>query len=169
MKKHVAIALTAAMLAGCAGEHVQLTTHYDPADAAWAVGKGSGRISGQAFLRQNGGGVITCAGNGVNLTPVTPYATERITAFYGNDTSGYRIPMFAPQLPKGEPGYNESFRTATCDAQGNFSFTELPAGAYYITTKVFWTVGGSVLPEGGFLMQKVSVLDGQAQKVVLTD
>ena len=168
MKKHAAIVLAAATLAGCAGEKVQLNTHFDPADAAWAAGKGSGSVSGQAFLRQNGGGIVTCAGNEVDLTPVTPYATERITAFYGDNTSGYRIPMFAPQLPKGEPGYLATYRHATCDAQGNFSFTELPAGPYYLTTEVFWTVGSNILPEGGFLMQRVSVQEGKTQKVVLT-
>lgn len=166
--KHLAVLLLATSLAACAGKPVALTTHFNPADVAWAVGNGPNGVSGQAFLRQQGGGVVTCAGEEVSLVPASPYSTERITARYGSSTSGSAGALFGNRLPTAEPGYESSFRRTHCDAQGNFSFPGLPDGDYYLVTKVVWTVGSNIFPEGGQLMQKVSLRGGQQPKVVLT-
>lgn len=166
--KRLTVLLLTTSLAACAGALVTLTTQFNSADVAWAAGKGKNGVSGQAFLRQQGGGVVTCASEEVTLVPVSPYATERIMARYGNTTSGSAGFLFSNRLPEPDASYMTSIRTAHCDAQGNFSFTDLPDGDYYVVTKVVWTVGNNIFPEGAGLMQKVSLHDGQQPKVILT-
>lgn len=166
--KRLTVLLLATSLAACAGAPVTITSHFNPAEVAWAAGKGANGVSGQAFLRQQGGGVVTCASEEVTLVPASPYATERIMARYGNTSSGSASFLFSNRLPEPDPSYMKSIRTAHCDAQGNFSFTDLPDGDYYVVTKVVWTVGNSIFPEGAGLMQKVSLHDGQQPKVILT-
>ena len=52
--------------------------------------KGKATVSGQACLKQSGGGVVTCAGSEVTLFPVTEYAKQRITAIYGTENGAIR-------------------------------------------------------------------------------
>jgi hypothetical protein len=82
------------------------------------VQKGNNTIKGQAFLRQQGGGVVTCAGSEVLLVPDTPYFREMITIL----KSGKR--------PAGEmdPVGKSIIRRSRGDAQGNFIFNEVPDG-----------------------------------------
>ena len=56
---------------------------------SWIKEKGNANITGQAFLNQQGGGVVTCAGNYVTLTPVNSYSKERMQLIYGSTTKGY--------------------------------------------------------------------------------
>ena len=63
--------------------------------------------------------------------------------------------------------FSQTHRQAVCDAQGYFTFEDLPAGEYFVVTSVTWVVGSSSLPEGGWLMQRVRVEAGRARRVVL--
>jgi hypothetical protein len=60
-------------LAGCA---VNVQSRVNPADYAAYQGTGDATIDGQGFLRQNGGAVVTCAGELVRAVPATPYTRE---------------------------------------------------------------------------------------------
>lgn len=164
-----AIALTAT---GCATAPVAipLSSPYDP--AAQAVRSGSNTISGNAVLRTVGGDVKTCAGFPVKIVPVTPYGTERLSAVYGNGSSGYApsyaMKTFTPANPHWE---TEAGRTETCDSQGNFTFSNIADGDYYVVTVVMWGVPQSAYytaQQGGGLFQRVSVQGGETKRVVLT-
>src|SRR6185295_686938 len=77
---------------GCATTQVktvQLTSRFDEQEMKARLRPGKARISGNAFVRQNGGGVVTCAGSQVSLIPKTDYSAERIRAIYGNEDSGF--------------------------------------------------------------------------------
>ncbi|WP_133251528.1 hypothetical protein [Zavarzinia aquatilis] len=151
-------------LAGCA-QQVELHTVFNPADAEFVLKDGPNRVSGQAFVRQNGGGVVTCAGSGVGLTPVNAYSTDRMIGIYGNSVSGYLPAIIEKKLPENAE-YIRLSRTAYCDAQGNFDFENVPDGEYYVTTYVAWTVG--YVAQGGGLMKRVSVSGGKHEKLILT-
>lgn len=170
----IAAGLAAAAVASCAtlpaSPPIPLVSSYDPSEQVIRTGNNS--ISGNAVLRTVGGEVRTCAGYPVTLVPVTAYATERFTAIYGNAQSGY-VPLsqgktFSPANPHYE---NEAGRTETCDSQGNFAFSGIADGSYYIVTMVVWGVPQSAYyteQQGGPLFQRVDVSGGETKRIVLT-
>lgn len=162
MKRSTFAALTLATLAGCVSTPPQqppvaMTTQFSAEEHAAWKGEGTATINGQAFLRQNGGGVVTCAGQPVFLMPETPYFEELFSIMRRG-----RLPATAP----GE-GAKEIARQTMCDAQGDFVFTKVPAGPWLVTTAVSWTVGYQ--QQGGGLLKTIEVSDGEEAAVFLTD
>ena len=160
------------LLTGCAAPPPPPTIQstFDPREAEFARQPGNGVITGQAFLRQQGGGVVTCAGSQVALAPVTTYSQERTNIIYRNNIRGFRSAsqdaIFPLRLPDPPPAFTENMRFSTCDAQGKFRFDAVPQGQYFLATRVTWQVGS--VPQGGNLMQRVTVAPSQSQDVILT-
>jgi hypothetical protein len=160
-------------LASCAVQQQKVvqTTTFDAEAARAQLAPGAASLAGSALMRQRGGGVVTCGGLKVSLVPETVYARERMEIIYGSSQGGfYRLANVAGnrQPAESDPEYMALARETVCDAQGEFEFTELSAGAYYITAPVVWSVPGNNLPEGGILMRRVQLVDGQRATVVLT-
>lgn len=154
-----------ALLAGCAApvaappvRTVEVRTQFDPADHDAFLAAGPHTLRGQAFMRQRGGGVVTCAGSRVNLWPATTYMKELMLAA----RSGARITNLSP-LPE---SHRAMIRTTTCDAQGAFRFEGLPAGKWFAFASVQWAVGNAM--QGGTLARAVE--SGQPQPpIILTE
>lgn len=137
------------------------------------IASGAGKISGTAFLRQRGGGVVTCAGQDVVMVPVTDYASDRVFHLYGMEpTINFTVsqdiglalnrrPKFIPDIPE----YREHSRSTKCDAQGEFQFEDVKDGEYYISTSVIWRVQSY---QGGLLATRVKVENGKSPKLILT-
>ena len=85
------IAVIVAGLAGCAvaPHQVTLNNQFDAGLAERLLQPGVNIVEGSALIRQQGGGVVTCAGQGVSLIPRTAYAAERHQYLWGNVTRGY--------------------------------------------------------------------------------
>ena len=169
LKKLALTAYMATALAGCAmpqQKPISLRAPFNVGEAAALTKPGVNIVSGSALIRQNGGGVVTCAGLPIVLVPQTAYATERVKAIYGNTTRGYnpitRRLVFTPDPST----YMQMTRETLCDAQGNFTFPDVADGSFYVISVINWTVANS--PQGGSLMQFVSVSGGQSQQVVLS-
>jgi hypothetical protein len=149
-------------LAACAAPPppppMDLQSQFSPHDVQAFLASGTGSIKGQGFLRQRGGGVVTCAGAPVQLIPATPYFRE----FLHQLQIGRR-----PGPDQSLDSYRTYFKRSNCDAQGNFDFENLPAGPWFVMTDVRWTVGN--MPQGGVLLREVSVQDHQATQVLLSD
>lgn len=145
------------LTASCAvAPPVAIGTPYDSAEHASYLKAGNGTIKGQGFLRQRGGGVVTCAGSPVLLFPATSYFREAVQIA----RTGRAI---AP-----ESHVPEQLKKQTkCDAQGNFEFTNIAAGNWFITTEVNWVAGRN--SQGGVLMSEVLVAGNQIQQVILTE
>lgn len=165
-------ALAGTMLTGCATVppiQVAINTTFTQGDVAWFSEKGNNTLQGSALLRTKGGTAKTCAANEVNLIPYSEYTAERMDYIYGNSKKGYgsagprRSFEFVPDVAE----YHDIGKHTNCDAQGKFEFTELPDGDYYIIAPVMWSVG-TVYSEGGNLMEKVSLANGETQKIVMT-
>lgn len=136
---------------------------------------GKNIVSGNALLKQQGGGIVTCAGNEVALFPKTNYSTEYLQDEFKNDYYSYGSFM-------GGKGYKESgsylinpysndSKITICDAQGNFEFQNLADGTYYVITFITWrTVNryGNLSYQGGNLLQQVELKDGITKKIVLS-
>jgi hypothetical protein len=147
---------------------VHLSSSFDPSEVAWSEAKGNNSIEGNAVLRTVGGEVRTCAGFTAQLVPRSRYADERAIAIYGSIERGIGRNV---KFESTDPRYEAAIRTTTCDAQGNFSFEDLPDGEYYVAALVTWGVPmgyGMVSRQGGWLMQRVSVNGGEHKRMVLS-
>jgi hypothetical protein len=170
MRNRLTLAVFVLICAGCAPmqntfQPHQIKAQFDQIQAMQMLQDGTNQIKGNAFMRQNGGGVVTCAGQMVYLIPATEYAKERIFILYGSIDSGMnntRRPVFEPD----PPGYQYHVRTTKCDAQGNFQFNKVADGEFFIYTAVNWSVGYS--SQGGNLMHRVAVKNSEIASVILS-
>lgn len=172
------VGAAALTLVGCAiappsPDVIKTVAQFSPSDLAWSLISGTNGIEGSAVLRTVGGDARTCAALIVSLLPVSEYTAERIRKLYGSDTAGYRsaeagVLIFDP--PEDIGPYE---RHATCDALGNFSFSNLPDGPYFVVALVTWATPnpysryGGLLSQGGYLLQRVDVAGGVTKKIVL--
>lgn len=156
------ILFLAALLAGCAStphEPVELKNKFSEAEHAAYFTQGDHVVSGQAFLRQKGGGVVTCAGSPVFLVPATPFFDEALVNLYaGKMPSALNMPQ-QPIVWKRQ-----------CDAQGNFKFVGVPPGRWYVLTEVSWVVPSRNMfisgEQGGALRRTITV---PSEPVILSD
>lgn len=120
---------------------------------------GTAGVKGQAFMRQRGGGIVTCAGNTVSLTPLTSYVRQvRMERDSGNVVN---------IDPAAKEAYLALAKTTQCDAQGNFSFSNVPAGDWLLETRVTWMVGYNA--QGGALSRQFGLTEGNTLEIILTD
>jgi len=154
-------------LAACAPQQrtIHLSSTFDRSEAEFILTDGTATIAGQAFLRQRGGGVVTCAGSIVHLVPMTDYSDERIQSIYGSGLGGGSYELFPKFVPDSSV-YITLSRTAQCDAGGEFEFSNVPAGNFYVATTVRRVVGNA--QQGGSIARPVVVARGQRVTVLLT-
>lgn len=168
----VVIGTAALVAAGCAtppqprpsapvAEEPLKPIEFPTADHDAYLATGNNIVTGQAFLRQRGGGTVTCAGNEVLLVPDTRY--------FGASLLLGKLGVIPESdlLAHIPPGYEGVVHQGQCDAQGNFAFTNIPSGAWQVSTKVEWVVGYD--KQGGRLRKSIAVADGTAAPVFLTD
>lgn len=152
-------------LAACAP--MEIGTPFSVDEVRFIKRQGTARIEGQAFLRQMGGGVVTCAGSGVLLIPAGGYATELFSRAWGNPQGGTaNVFVMGPEsMPE---GFKEYSRKSRCDAEGDFVFTGVPDGDYFVVSQVMWTVPGSYIPEGGVVGRRVAIRGGRDARVLIS-
>lgn len=183
MTRLIASLLACALFCGCAAqqapEQVKITqlkaqaptkisAPYNVERAKLVLQKGSNEISGTAFVRQVNGGIVTCAGNRVQLFPANEYNDERFGAFLAHSQKGYAEfmsyngPMrFEPNPPE----YTQYTRETVCDAQGKFKFSSTADGDFFIATSVSWKAANN--PQGGLFVRRVSVSNGETKELIL--
>jgi hypothetical protein len=161
MRRGMLLLAAGAVFTGCAThQSMEMKTKFDYEQHKPYTQPGNNSIKGQGFMRQQGGGVVTCAGSAVYLMPKTSFFGEAIDLY----RSG-RTPQ--PTEPVLDPAYKAVLKQSQCDAQGNFSFAQLPDGEWFILTEVRWMVGYA--PQGGKLMRQVHVANGENMQVLLTE
>ena len=136
------------------------TAVYSPAEYAPYARAGTGKITGQAFLKTVGGEVRYGAGNTVALHPATSLTNEWFT----------KVVVQGRDLVPGDLRANDYRRITTADAEGRFEFNNLPPGEYYVTCGITWGVPSDigVLPTGGIAYARATVRNGETTKVVVT-
>lgn len=160
----LAVAALSVALAGCLGapqprKATLDLNEYEPYGRA-----GNATVQGEAFLVRQDGVVVPAAGCDIHLVPVTAYSTEfyERTVKKGEDleTADQRVRPFT--------------RTTVGNSLGHFTFTDLPAGDYYVYTWIIWKaydsnryVGIYEYNTGGSVYDKIHVSDGQTVKVML--
>lgn len=127
--------------------------------------KGSGKITGQAFLKTKGGDIKVGAGNTVRLLPATTWV-ESATLVAGDFGS-----FLAALTPASRAKVDSIDRECEADASGNFEFTDLPDGEYLLETNITWEIPGvyGSTTTGGRVTRYVAVRDGKPVRVMLTE
>jgi hypothetical protein len=137
---------------------------FDPAAFVPYRQPGTGKISGQAFLKTRGGDIKLGAGNKVTLSPATAFNKEvRMMRDQGIEPSNYTDAEIAQ--------FKDTIRNTIADAQGNFEFSGLPAGEYLLEVVIRWEVPGQygLDTTGGIVHKNVTIKDGESVKVMLTE
>ncbi len=153
--KAVLLFMIFTFLAGCVPvrKDVKMTKSFNHSDHRGYSQSGNNTIAGQAFLRQRGGGTVTCAGFEVFLMPNTPFFQEIINIIrQGNKPAIYGSPF---------TGYGHK---TICDAQGNFEFNNIPSLPWVVMTEVKWMVKSQ---QGGILLKHVNLTKNE--KIILSD
>ena len=156
-------------------EHI-MKNEFDVEQARNLMKTGNNKIIGNAFFRQAGGGVVTCAGNTVTLIPATAYAEERMLYLYNSTEKGINrvIPYIRSEVTLEKtyqfiPTPNEYLRLqkeTICDSSGHFTFNNITNGSFFIVTETVWDTSQHL--QGGVLMQKVTVENGETKEVIIT-
>lgn len=170
MKRVIAVSMAGlAWLTGCAvgPTQIPLSRAFHADEAQRLMQPGGNTVEGSALIRQQGGGVVTCAGLDVHLIPKTAYATERLETIWGNSVKGY-APVWGMQMTfTPDPyDYHRYAHHTTCDAQGRFAFNNVADGEFYLVTTITWIVAHQA--QGGGLMQAINVKGGQSLNLVLS-
>ncbi len=160
----VCLAACVVVLSSCGPK--QRMTVFDPAEYEPFDRTGTGVIEGQAFIRKQGGGVVTAAGGEVSIRPATRFSDE----WYQRSVLGNE------ELDPAPPEVMKYWQATIADADGRFSFEGLPAGEYYVTSLIKWEVpvgyyGGGVAStrtEAYVAHAKATVKDGQVTRAIVT-
>ncbi len=123
---------------------------------------GTGGLTGQAFLRTQGGDVKTAAGSTVRVEPATTISDQRfeVSCKGGKALAGDK-----------DARVDQFVRETTADAEGRFKFNNLPPGAYYLTTTVMWSAASryGLSPQGGYLMKRVEIENKKIAEVLMIE
>ena len=171
--------LTLLFLTSCAtipsAQFYERTIPINESSLAWVLEPGNTKINGNSFISDNlaiNPGLHTCAGYEVNLIPVNEYFEEILGLFFNNFENAFwdrNTQFYDWDVVDEEAKYTQQ---TTCDSQGNFEFSDLAKGDYYIVTAVSYEGGPfRTLPptmKGGWLLKKVYVDGVKDQKVVIS-
>lgn len=162
--KKIAIVFICLLITGCVSmlasalqkPHIEV---FNDNDFLPYIGKGTGKIYGQAFLKTRGGEIRYGAGNQVVLIPMTPYVKE----FYEREFINGEI------LSPSDNRLLQYRRIVTADGQGNFEFKEIPPGEYCLLCNIYWEIPGRFpTTTGGIAHNRVTIREGEEIKVVVT-
>lgn len=176
IKTCMKIGFLALIVGGCATPGVPYTfvSTYQPETLPKVDSSpGSNSISGSAFLRQGGGGIVNCAGNSVVLRKQVSlglarnaYAKEYLALPYRDRAVTVTDPALI-QFESDLAGIRGSMnKTAYCDVDGKFKFNSLKPGSYSVKTKVYWVVGDQ--GQGGILGSSVVIPDNSVNQDIST-
>jgi hypothetical protein len=134
---------------------VQMQTKFDYSEHEPYAKSGKNEVSGQAIVTRQGNSVVTCAGNRVLLMPATSYFREMFWHMI--------VERSEPKPPENpNPSLKNMIRRTECDAQGHFSFSQVPDGTWFVLTQV------NAKP-GGLLITEMTLPNSDTPQVLLTD
>lgn len=135
-----------------------MQTPYNPDDFILEKQAGTGKISGQAFLKTLGGDVKYGAGCTVFCLESTPYTDELYYAAERRQLIDERTL---------NPDFKLHARQVVANGEGEFTFPNLPAGKYYVYTTITWYIT-RYRQSGGGVQAEVNLGDGESKNIILT-
>ena len=153
-----------------AEEPLKLESRFKIEDVAFVKQPGTSTVTGSAFLKLADGTHKDCAGFNIELLPAAAYSIERITRTYGNGQQGQILleqnpPKFTPDVPE----YHDMLIKGACDQRGIFSFSNVPAGSYFVIAFIIWEEKSGATPRktGGGVMKRIEVAPDARVNVLL--
>ncbi len=145
---------------GVAGEPVKLDSVFNIDEVNFVKQRGNSTVTGTASIKLADGTIKNCAGFNVELLPIAAYSKERIVRTYGNDQQGQILleqnpPKFTPDVPE----YHDTLIKGACDERGEFRFSNVPAGDYFVMAFIIWEDASGATPRklGGAAMKRIHV------------
>lgn len=137
---------------------------YATANDAPGLQRGPNTITGHAQLIYSASGYVRdCDGEDAYLVPVTPDSSARMTAVFGSTVSGYVSGH--PLQDFLNTADRARVRRVECTGGGQFRFTAIPDGQYFVLGRILWLIGhGQNMAN---LMSMVSVTNGETIDVDL--
>jgi len=161
MRHATLLILMMAFLAGCETVEPVVRIEFPEAEYAALAETGKASVRGQAFMKTLGGDVKTAAGNDVTLNPVTSYSQQWYMAYCQKKP-----------LEPADPRINQYIHKTIADAEGRFEFLDVPAGEYFLVATVIWYAPtgyrGSLQQQGGLVVKRIMLEEGESEKVILT-
>ena len=107
-------------------------------DDACPSGAGA-RVTGNSFSRQRNGRLVSGASRPVYLDPATRYsaAVFRAIVEHQNKKSYFKAEKESGTVVP-DPAMLKCRRTVQADAEGRFTFTDVPLGSYFVSSYVSW-------------------------------
>ncbi|WP_240349681.1 hypothetical protein [Pseudomonas putida] len=156
----VVVAALSGVLSGCAGQPPLQRPPFPVEEYQKLVLDGAGTVSGQVFMKTVGGDVKYGAGSEVALFPVTSYSNF----WYQN---GYL--QSKPIVPSDER-QKKYMKVTQADGNGNFKFTNVAPGDYYVSSMVVWQAPTQfgLATQGGYVAKPIAVDEKTEARVMLT-
>jgi len=147
---------------GCAMVH-QRTAEFKEEEYEPYSSEGTAQICGQAFLYDRDGRVRYSRRSKMILKPITSYTKEWFAV---------QILVQWPMSPA-DPREESYKRTTPMERYGRFCFTDLPAGEYFLASKITWRYrppyySSRRLKDGGWAYAMVKVEKNESKEVWVT-
>jgi hypothetical protein len=138
MPRLVGVMLLVFALAACSSRELE-TPAYGPVGA---FPPAPASIVGQGAYRREGGAWVSCAGYSVALMPDSPGFVHRVEQLYGTPSARLMASVAEVKARSARlPPSPEPAATSTCDAEGQFRFSGVPAGGYFLIARVKKSTG----------------------------
>ena len=165
MKKLVTL-LAVIFISACARTPVMIERiPFNEAEFLALPASGSATVTGKAFIKTTEGTIHFAQNEQVRLNPKTSYSQQWYEVNYLGNTN----------ITDADPRYLNYVRKATVDEKGIFTFSNVPAGDYYISVPVFWfndikMEDGSIYKQrlGKFICYEIHVVEGQTTVAEIT-
>lgn len=125
---------------------IKIENAFDEEGTKWFKNTGNGTIKGIAKFTSKNGELRFGKDFRIELMPNCRYTEERLMHIYNNKDFGYvyvedGVPKFTPD-PK---AYHDTKKTM-CNQEGEFEFSNLPPGNYYVIAFMLWDdTGGGIM------------------------
>ncbi|ELR73629.1 hypothetical protein C900_02714 [Fulvivirga imtechensis AK7] len=151
---------------------VPVMSDFNSDEVGWFKNSGNSVIKGSAKFKSKTGEIRFGKEFRIELMPVAAYTEERLNKIYGSKNTGYvyledGVPKFIPD----PAGYHETIKTM-CDENGEFEFTNLPKGEYYVIAFMIWdseTSEETTRKTGGGMMQRLALTDGESKVIEMSN
>ncbi|GAA4108799.1 hypothetical protein GCM10022393_05130 [Aquimarina addita] len=145
---------------------------FEDKEVSWFSTKGAASIKGIAKFKSRNEKIHFGDQFRIELMPFSRYTEERLLKIYNNKDSGVvyledGVPRFIPD----PEAYHQTIKT-TCNEKGEFEFTDLPDGEYYIIAFMIWDqkVDTKITNKtGGGIMQRIHLTEGEVNTVELVN
>jgi len=134
---------------------IEIKSRFNNVEIDWINNAGNASLTGYAYIHWHNSNTENCNANEVSLVPVSSYSKERMNALYGNALRGEN---YKNRITEPSAEYLLATRNTMCDFNGKFRFDNVPAGEWFLLTKVSYMS----------LMQRVSIPAEGKIEVILT-